>query len=166
MPTDLPTHTLTVLNHRETPSVDLTRKVPRSGYESLGGIVFVPRAIDKARADVSGSIGSYFSRTGFSADLFEFLGISVDAFHNAVKTCDTDAEVLAWLKTNMANRSSEEVTTWNTSIMTRVPTTPEGKARYRQFMEDMDQAHRTDVTRQLDRLDLDEGRDVPLGGRC
>ena len=145
--------------------MDLTREVPRSGYESIGGIIFVPRAVDKARAEVAGSLGSYYSRTGFSADLFEFLGISADAFHEAVQTNDTDAAMLDWLRTNMTNRSPEEVVTWNTSMMTRVPTTPEGKARYRQFLEDIDQAHRTDLTRQLDRLDLDEGRDVPSGGR-
>ena len=64
--------------------MDLTRDVPRSPYDSLGGIVFLPRAIDKARADAAGALGEYMSRRGFSVDLFEFLGIDVDGFHAAV----------------------------------------------------------------------------------
>ncbi len=64
--------------------MDLTRDVPRSPYASLGGIVFLPRAIDKARADAAGTLGEYMSRRGFSVDLFEFLGIDVDGFHAAV----------------------------------------------------------------------------------
>ena len=49
--------------------MDLTRDAPRSPYESLGGIVFVPRAIDKGRADLAGTLGEYVSRTGWSKDL-------------------------------------------------------------------------------------------------
>ena len=45
--------------------MDLTRDVPRSPYASLGGIVFLPRAIDKARADAAGTLGEYMSRHGF-----------------------------------------------------------------------------------------------------
>jgi hypothetical protein len=34
--------------------MDLTQTVPRSPYETLGGIVFLPRAIDKMRAHLAG----------------------------------------------------------------------------------------------------------------
>ena len=146
--------------------MDLTREVPRSAYESLGGVVFLPRAIDKARADVAGTIGEYYSRTGFSAELFEFLGIDVDAFHTATRTHRTDAAMLAWLEATMTQPTPNEIVAWNTKMMTRVPPTPEDEARFRKQIEDMGQAHRTDITRNFDKLDLDEGRDVPLGGRC
>ncbi len=146
--------------------MDLTRDVPRSAYESLGGIVFLPRAIDKARAEVAGSLGEYYSRTGYSATMFEFLGIDVDAFHEAIRAHETDAAMLGWVEANMTQRSPEEIAAWNAQMMNRVPTTPEAEARYRKQLEDTGQAHRTDLSRNFDRLDLDEGRDVPLGGRC
>ncbi len=145
--------------------MDLTRDVPRSPYASLGGIVFLPRAIDKARADAADALGEYMSRRGFSVDLFEFLGIDVDGFHTAVAANATDADVLAWVEANMVKRSPDEIAAWNEMMMTRGPATPEMEAWYRDFLENIGQGHRTDLTRHFDRLDLDEGRDVPLGGR-
>ena len=145
--------------------MDLTRDVPRSPYASLGGIVFLPRAIDKARADAADALGEYMSRRGFSVDLFEFLGVDVDGFHAAVAANASDADVLAWVEANMAKRSPDEIASWNAMMMTRTPPTPEMEAWYREFLADIGQGHRTDLTRHFDRLDLDEGRDVPLGGR-
>ncbi len=145
--------------------MDLTRDVPRSPYASLGGIVFLPRAIDKARAEAAGALGEYVSRRGFSTEMLEFLGLDVDAFHAAVAATAADADVLAWVQANMAERSSDEIAAWNEMMMTLTPATPEREAWYRAFLEDIGQGHRTDLSRQFDRLDLDEGRDVPLGGR-
>ena len=59
--------------------MDLSRDVPRSPYEKLGGIVFLPRGIDKGRADLARTLGEYECRTGRSARLFESLGISSGA---------------------------------------------------------------------------------------
>ena len=98
-------------------------------------------------------------------DLFEFLGVDVDGFHTAVAANATDADVLAWVEANMAKRSPDETAAWNAMMMTLTPATPEREAWYREFLEGIGQGHRTDLTRQFDRLDLDEGRDVPLGGR-
>ena len=36
--------------------MNLTRDVPRSPYEKLGGIVFLPRSIDTGRADLAGTL--------------------------------------------------------------------------------------------------------------
>ena len=144
--------------------MDLTKGVPRSPYESLGGIVFLPRAIDKARADLAGSLGEYISRRGFSKDLVDFLGLSVEDFTEAVRTRATDASVWDWVKSQMT-RTPDEIAAWNTRMMTRAPVTPESKQRYLTGLEKMGQGHRVDLVRQFDRLDLDEGRDVPIGGR-
>ena len=56
--------------------MDLTCDVPRSPYEKLGGIVFLPRSIDKGRAELAGTLGEYLARHGRSGRLFKFLGIS------------------------------------------------------------------------------------------
>ena len=127
--------------------------------------MFLPNAIDKARADVAGALGESLSRHGFSVDLFEFLGVSVDDFHEAVAANATDADMLAWIQANMTERSTDEIAAFNEMMMTRGPATPEMESWYREFLENIGQGHRTDVTRHFDRLDLDEGRDVPLGGR-
>ena len=36
---------------------------------------------------------------------------------------------------------------------------------FREFLEECGSGHRTNIRRNFDRLDLDEGREVPLGGR-
>ncbi len=145
--------------------MDLETDVPRSAYESLGGIVFLPRAIDKGRADIVGTLGEYYSRIGFSNTLFEFLGIEPDDFIEALRTRPTDAAVWTWVEANMQPRTHDEIRAWNQMMMSRTPDTPEAKARYQKMLEDLGQSHRTDLTRQFDRLDLDEGRDIPIGGR-
>ena len=127
--------------------------------------MFLPRAIDKARADAAGALGEYMSRRGFSVELFEFLGVDVDGFHAAVAANATDVDVLAWVEANMTERSPDEIAAWNAMMMILTPATPEMETWYREFLEDIGQGHRTDLTRHFDRLDLDEGRDVPLGGR-
>ena len=72
--------------------MDLTRDVPRSPYEKLGGIVFLPRSIDKGRAELAGTLGEYVARTGRSARLFEFLGVTAEDFIEALRDRPTDED--------------------------------------------------------------------------
>ena len=145
--------------------MDLVNGVPRSPYESMQGIVFLPRAIDKVRAEIAGKLGDYISRTFFSGMLLDFLGIEPQDFVDAVAARDSDEEVWAWIKARMRPRSATEIMAFNRRMMTITPQDDTARERYRQFLADIGQSHRTDLTRQFDRLDLDEGRDVPLGGR-
>ena len=144
--------------------MDLVNGTPRSPYESMHGIVFLPRAIDKVRAEIAGKLGDYISRTFFSGMLLEFLGIEPQDFVDAVAARDCDEEVWAWIKARMTPRSATEIMAFNHEMMTRTPDDDTTRERYWQFMADIGQSHRTDLTRQFDRLDLDEDRDIPLGG--
>ena len=145
--------------------MDLVNGIPRSPYESMHGIVFLPRAIDKVRAEIAGTLGDYLSRTGFSGMLMEFLGIEPADFVDAVAARSSDNEVWAWVKARMTPRSAAEIMAFNRRMMTISPQDDAARERYWQFMADIGQSHRTDLIRQFDRLNLDEGRDVPLGGR-
>ncbi len=64
--------------------MDLTKEYPRSTRAELHGIAFLPLAIDKGRADLAGTVGEYFSRTGFSKMLTDFLEIDIDEFVDAL----------------------------------------------------------------------------------
>ena len=146
--------------------MDLTKGVPRSPYERLGGIVFLPRAIDKCRADLEGALGDYISRTGRSGRLFEFLGIEVAAFIQALRDHPTDAEVWPWIQQHMTPRTAEEIREFNRGMIESSPDNGSWDwPQFRKFMADIGQGHRTDITRHFDRLDLDEKREVPQGGR-
>ena len=147
--------------------MDLTKDVPRSGYEKLGRIGFLPRSIDKGRADLAGTMGEYVVRWGRTERMCDFLGIETDAFIEALRTRPTDEEVLAWVQEHMQPRTAAEIDDFNREMATDEPR--EGSnwdwPRFREFLEECGQGHRTDIRRHYDRLDLDEGRDVPEGGR-
>ncbi len=148
--------------------MDLTREVPRSPYEKLGGIVFLPRSIDKGRADLAGLLGEYVSREGRSERLFEFLGVTANEFVEALSDRPTDEAVWDWISEHMTPHTSEEIADFNRQMCESSPESGTDVwtwPQFREFLTAIGQGHRKDITRHFDRLDLDEGRDVPTGGR-
>lgn len=146
--------------------MDLTQDVPRSPYAMLGGMVFLPRAIDKARADVAGTLGEYRSREGRTKWLLDFLEISVDDFHDALTARPTDNEVWEWIESKMRPRTPAEIAEYNDWMWSRTPDNDSWTwEAFWEFMEACGHGHRKDIERHFDRLDLDEGRDVPAGGQ-
>src|SRR5438270_44952 len=62
--------------------MDLTKQPPRSPYDEVGGITFLPRAIDKMRAYIAGTAGAYNAKTGYSRQLFDLFGVTPDEFEH------------------------------------------------------------------------------------
>ncbi len=65
---------------------DLTRDVPRSPRETLGGYVVLARMLDKCRAVVNGSNGEYHYNCALDQLFLQFTGIDPDAFQTMVAT--------------------------------------------------------------------------------
>jgi hypothetical protein len=82
---------------RSFPDADLRVHPPRGPREELGGLLFLPRTIDKVRAKLQGTLGLYKVSPGISGYLFEWLGITEDDFTAAVRDADGDEAVLEWL---------------------------------------------------------------------
>jgi hypothetical protein len=143
--------------------MDLTKQPPRSPHDALGGITFLPRSIDKMRAHLAGTAGEYRAKTGFSTQLFTLLGVTADEFEEIVRQNPTDDGVLAAL-TARRKVPQEEISAWNERAMSP-PSDDAGRAQHRKMLEDAGYGHRTDITNRYDRLDLDDGREVPIGGR-
>jgi hypothetical protein len=82
--------------------LDLTASPPRSPYEELDGLIFLPRTIDKSRAlSPGGDRGSYFMNgqiQGMSGYLLERLGIVEADLLDVVITAADDDGVAAWLR--------------------------------------------------------------------
>src|SRR5262245_33121331 len=103
--------------------MDLTKGVPRSPYEELGGMVFLPRAIDKMRAHLAGTKGEYNSHAGTSGRMCRLLfGISADEFERIVREHTTDDGVLAVLH-QRAPPTAEQIEDWNEHALNDGPTT-------------------------------------------
>jgi len=79
--------------------LDLRTTPPRGTRETLLGFFFLPRTIDKLRAELPGGhLGPYLNHdTGFSAYLVRRLGLDMNEFRAAVAAAATEAEVTAWL---------------------------------------------------------------------
>ncbi len=82
------------------PDADLRAHPPRGPREQAGGLYFLPRTIDKARAKIQGTLGPYKITPGISGYIFDDLGITEDAFIDAVRNAKTDDDVVAWLHAN------------------------------------------------------------------
>lgn len=80
--------------------------------------MFLPRAIDKARASLpGGNLGSYFVTRGdmrtLSGLFFRRLGVALEAFADAVATMPDDAAVASWLRGSV---EQERIDGWNTLL--------------------------------------------------
>jgi Domain of unknown function (DUF5069) len=145
-------------------SIDLTTGAPRSPYDELGGITFLPRSIDKMRAFLAGTAGAYNAKTGVSTGVFDLFGVTPDEFEQIVKENETDEAVLRALNARKTP-SPAEIEDWNRRAINRQPTDEAGWARHWKMLEDAGYGDRKDIVTTYDRLDLDDGREVPQGGR-
>ena len=91
---------------------DLTKHYPRTGWETLGGVFFPPRSIDKMRAFLAGTLGAYISHTDLSEWVFELFKADASTFEEIVRTHGTDEAVLAAL-TAIHEPSAEEIAACN-----------------------------------------------------
>jgi hypothetical protein len=144
--------------------LDLTKGVPRSGHDTIGGIVMLARAIDKMRAHLADTAGEYIAHKGFSADVFDLFGTDAATFEEIVRTHDTDEGVLASLLA-IKHPTAEEVAAYNLEMTTYPSNDPAGVARMHGRMAAAGRGDRTDIVTSFDSWDLEEGRDVPIGGR-
>ncbi len=79
--------------------LDLRRHAPRSPYERLDGLVFMPRTIDKIRATLpGGDLGPYLITPGLSNILLAMIGIPLNALRAVVIVAMHDDQIAAWLR--------------------------------------------------------------------
>ena len=75
--------------------LDLTQSPPRSPKEEFGGMCFLPRMIDVARASLNdGNIGEYQLGQGMSGIIAKTFNFHCEDFIENVAVAQTDAEVL------------------------------------------------------------------------
>ena len=137
----------------------MPKNLPRSPYNTLGGLVHLPRLIDKARLHRRGTLVGYNYKTvGFDKHLLAFLQVDAEAFEAAANACGTDDEVLQWIQQNGRMPSAAQITEWNRAMITRRPDTPEKLARFQLFLKEAGGEGRNDVQTYFDLIELDEGR--------
>ena len=135
---------------------DLTRHPPRSPRVRLGGFVHLPRLLDKARAHAAGRAGDYIYPCPLDQRFFAFIGLTPEAFLDAVKAGKTDTEMLAWVMDHARPvRAPHEILAWSAWLEQLAP----GDAqRHTTFAEQLTRLApgRTDIVTNFDRLDMDD----------
>ena len=137
--------------------MDLSKKFPRSPRDILGGICWLSRMIDKARATADGTEGDYRYNCAMDARLLKFLGVAPETMLEAVKKARDDNAVMEWIKANTAPRSSAAIEEFNNMMASLSPTSPDMIKRF-EATRDRLAPGRTDIKTWMAMLDLEEGR--------
>jgi hypothetical protein len=83
--------------------LDLTKQKPRGPRATLAGLAFMPRTIDKLRAEQpGGKMGGYLNRPdGLSAYMCKKVGLDMEELRAEVARAADEAEVEAWLQARL-----------------------------------------------------------------
>lgn len=133
---------------------------PISAFLKLGGLLFLPRSLEKIRQHARGVLHEdhheYLGK-GFDARLCHFLGIGYDALKTRVLAGGTDEEILAWIQQHGRKLNEIDLMIWNGFVAKRgwrddaTPTLERQKA-------ESGLAHRSDLLTFFDYYEVDEGR--------
>lgn len=136
---------------------DLTQHAPRSPRVRLGGLVIVPRMLDKCRATLKGKAGDYEYGCSLDRYALDFLGIEAEALKAEVAKGKGDGELLAWILANARHRRlPHEIEAFSTWHERRGPTTPEKRGKMSELQAAAGAAGRDDIASWFDLLDLDD----------
>ena len=145
------------------PVTDLTQRPPRSFRARLGGYALLPRMLDKCRAELAGTAGSFHYACPNDQRILTFLGIDADALRTEVANGKGDGELLAWIQLNQRHRHTpEEIEAWSDAMDKRTPSADD-RAKFEQYLAECG-PNRKDITRWPDLLDLDDF--VSYGGKA
>src|SRR5437762_2476793 len=79
---------------------DLTQRPPRSFHVRLGGLVILPRMLDKGRATLARKNGEYKYNSGTDQHLVRFLGFDPKALLKELAKGKGDEEILEWVRSH------------------------------------------------------------------
>lgn len=136
--------------------MDLTREYPRGPREELGGIMLLPRAIDKARAQLEGKLGEYtYYGCRFNRRLFKTLGVTEDEFLDAVRRSPDDATIEEWIR-EFVRPQREDVENLHHWVLHNEPAADE-RQEFCDELEKVDPGNDS-VNTWTELIDLEEGR--------
>lgn len=136
--------------------MDLTTAFPRSPRDELDGIKLLPRAIDKARAQLDGKLGEYiYYGCRLNLRLFNTLGVTEDEFLDAVRAAPDDGGVVEWIR-EYVRPERDKVAKMNEWVLHNEPAQNE-REKFCSELEQVDPGNDS-VNTWTDLIDLEEGR--------
>jgi hypothetical protein len=140
--------------------LDLRKHAPRGPRETLLGLYFLPRTIDKLRAELpGGNLGAYLNHErGFSAYVVRRLGLDMNEFRDAVAAAADEAEVVDWLAARIDSASAPALNEkFERFVVERMSADDQLLVRERHPV----MATRADLSKVLDILEAEDRRAFP-----
>lgn len=94
----------------------MSERVPRSPYDRVGGLVYVPRMLDKIRLRARGELPEgYHTNLGreFDGHCLDFLHVGYAALRERVLAGGADEEILEWCFANGRRPTEGEIAIFN-----------------------------------------------------
>lgn len=136
--------------------MDLTKEYPRSPRDELDGLTLLPRAIDKARAQLEDKLGEYkYFGCRLNTRLFNTLGVTDEEFLDAVRRSPGDEDVLEWIR-EYVRPERDKVEKMNQWVLHNEPAENE-REEFCDELERVDPGNDS-VNTWTDLIDLEEGR--------
>jgi hypothetical protein len=135
--------------------LDLRTHAPRSPRDTILGFYFLPRTIDKLRAELpGGDLGRYLNHDrGFSAYVVKRLGLDMNEFRRAVAEAEDEAAVVDWLAARVNIASAPAINAkFETFVVERMSDEDQALIRRRHPV----MANRPELSKVLDILEADD----------
>lgn len=141
------------------------QKFPRSPYDTVKGLAYFPRMIDKIRLNAEGALPELWAKhlgRDFDGRCLRFLHLEYAPLVDRVlQSGGTDEEILEWCYQNGRRPTDEEVETWS-DFMKKRGWRDEASDRIAFRLKESGLEHREkEAVTMFDFIDLDEGRTPP-----
>ena len=136
--------------------------IPCSARAELGGIIYLPRLLNKIRLMEAGTLREDFhANLGRGMDLWtcQFLGVEYNDLRAQVLAGATDDDALAWIKDNGLTRPDHELA-WFTSYMNNRGFRDDLAERLTERKKETPHTDRDDIMSFMDYIEVDEGRSL------
>lgn len=135
-------------------------RTPRSAYDKVGGMFYLPRMLDKIRLFAEGGLRPDFHiNLGKGADgrCADFLRVNYADLRDRVLAGGSDEEILEWCFAKGRRLNENDVWVWNQCI-SRLGWRDGATPRLDKVKVESGLTHREDLVTMMDYFEVDEGR--------
>jgi len=142
----------------------MSEKLPRSPYDTVKGLVYFARMLDKIRLHAAGALPEAYHPhlgSGFDGRCLNLLGVKYDEVKARVLAGDSDEAVYDWCLAHGCKPTDEDIETWS-GFMQKRGWRDEAYERIVFRLKEAALEHRAgEAVTMFDFIDLDEGRTPP-----
>jgi len=135
--------------------MDLTKQFPRSPYDTIAGIVMMPRTLDKCKAYNAGTLGEYHYNCPLDKVLFQFLDVTSNEFAEVVEELENDEKIEEWIRERLEDKSQKEKDQFNNELRHSIP---EDLDKKKWIESEKKRLRKNNYFSFFDNIDADEGR--------